>query len=133
MSRRDEIITILRSRIDTYSGSDDIAPHVTNAEQVADLILSLDPPAPVPEPVLVPTKLRSIAAFCPPGTQIRSPGGLAIDTSQICSVESYGGRDGYIVLHMPNSTIKITFYDNVYGGPPDVHRVAAALQGKKWP
>jgi hypothetical protein len=133
MSRRDEIITILRSRVDAYSSSEDIAPHVVNAEQVADLILALDPPPSVPEPVLVPTKLRNLGAFCPPGTQIKSPDGLAIDTLQICAVESYGGREGYIVIHFPSSTIKVEFYNNVYGGPPEVHRMAAALQGKKWP
>jgi hypothetical protein len=125
MSIREKIVSILQSRVDVYSPAEDVAPHVTNAPQIADLIS-----AEIPEEQ---NKMKSIGSFCPPGTQIKSPGGLSLDVSTICAVESYGGHDGYIIVHMPNSTVKITFYENVQGGAPEVYAVAAALQGKSWP
>lgn len=38
-STKDKIVAILRSRVRSYSPAEDVAPHVTNAEEVADLIL----------------------------------------------------------------------------------------------
>jgi hypothetical protein len=75
--------------------------------------------------------LRNIGEFCPPGTQISSPGGFCFDPSQIVSLEAYGGRNGKLVFHFVGGTTTIvTFYANVDGGPPDVYGMYRAVM--KW-
>jgi len=72
--------------------------------------------------------LKNICDFCPPGTQIKSPGGVSFDPSQLVAVvatETYG--EGLLELHTPGGVIKFEFYRNVGGGPADVYAIHRAI------
>jgi hypothetical protein len=65
--------------------------------------------------------LVPIMKFCPPGMQIKSPGGLAIDPSRLVAVEARGEHkhDRRLILHYKQSSTVVEFHLNVDGTPAD--------------
>jgi len=72
--------------------------------------------------------LRNVTEFCPPGTQIKHPGGLSFDPKQvnmIASVEEYG--EGYVEISTSLTKLRISFHRNVDGGPADIYGIYRAI------
>lgn len=79
-------------------------------------------------------RLRSISEFCPPGTQIKSPGGLSFDPNDVAGLESYSDSDGdgwpRIIIRWLSggAPTTIRFHRNVDGGTADVYGVARSIE-----
>ena len=89
--------------------------------------------------------LRRIDEFCPPGMQIKSPGGLSFRLEDVSALVANGnaGEEELIIylgrrnglLQRDAHQISITFYRNTDDGPPEVYQlkrnIEEAINGKK--
>jgi len=75
--------------------------------------------------------LRSISDFCPPGTQIRNPGGLVIDPEKIVGIEANGHyrNDRTVTIYYGGGDkTTIEFYDNTDGSAASHYQLMRNIQ-----
>ena len=75
--------------------------------------------------------LREISEFFPPGTQMKSPGGLSIDLEKVAAVEAMGGSESesYLTIHfVGRDKVTCHFYRSVNGAAPDTYYMKQAIE-----